>query len=60
MARFSALFGELKRRNVFRVAVLFLIASWLIVGDHVKIESQIEALNLGDVSIIDADRKMVP
>jgi hypothetical protein len=30
MAKFSTLLGELKRRNVFRVAVLYLIASWLI------------------------------
>ncbi len=30
MAGFSVFFNELKRRNVFRVAVLYVIASWLI------------------------------
>ena len=28
-----SLFGELKRRNVFRVGAAYLVASWLIIQD---------------------------
>ena len=33
--------------------------TWVIVGDLSKIESQVRALNLGEVTVVDADGKPV-
>ena len=43
MARFSDFFGELKRRNVFRVGIAYVIIAWLILQVTDVILSNIEA-----------------
>jgi TolB-like protein/Flp pilus assembly protein TadD len=48
MTRFSAFFGELKRRKVFRVGLLYLIAAWLIIQ---VVDVIFPALQLSDWTI---------